>query len=229
MYTGPQIITDGLVLCLDAANPKSYPGSGTTWKDLLGNGNDGTLTNGPTFDSGNGGSIELDSTDDYIQFSNVSSFDSSTFTVDINLLLEEDLNNSQFFGFFSTQNGSTSGYQLFWHSAQYFYLYVTNGIAASTAASAGTIPSGTHLNLVATYDDSSLNNTAIYVNNIRYGGSSVGNYVSPTLPPRLIGRRADSSTNYALNCKLYLTRFYNRALTAEEVQQNYNATKQRFK
>jgi len=47
---GPKIVTDGLVLALDAANTKSYPGSGTTWNDLSGNGNTGTLNNGPTFD-----------------------------------------------------------------------------------------------------------------------------------------------------------------------------------
>ena len=57
MYTGPNIITDGLVLALDAASPRSYPGTGTTWYDVSGYGNNGTLTNGPTFDSGNGGSI----------------------------------------------------------------------------------------------------------------------------------------------------------------------------
>jgi hypothetical protein len=45
----PRIVTDGLVLCLDAGNPKSYTGSGTTWTDLSGNGNNGTLTNSPTY------------------------------------------------------------------------------------------------------------------------------------------------------------------------------------
>ena len=51
---GPSIVTDGLVLALDAANHKSYPGSGTTWYDLSGNGNNGTLNCGPSFDFGNG-------------------------------------------------------------------------------------------------------------------------------------------------------------------------------
>ena len=46
----PSIITDGLELCFDAANTKSYPGSGTTWTDMGSKGIDGTLTNGPTFD-----------------------------------------------------------------------------------------------------------------------------------------------------------------------------------
>jgi hypothetical protein len=68
----PQISLNGLVLCLDAGNSKSYPGSGTVWTDLSGRGNTGTLTNGPTFNSDNGGSIVFDGTNDYIQFSTVS-------------------------------------------------------------------------------------------------------------------------------------------------------------
>jgi len=61
----PRIVTDGLVLCLDAANKRSYPGSGTTWIDKVG-GNDGTLTNGPTFSGDNGGILVFDGTDDYV-------------------------------------------------------------------------------------------------------------------------------------------------------------------
>jgi hypothetical protein len=64
----PNIVTDGLVMYLDAANTKSYPGSGTTWNDLSGNSNNGTLINGPTFNP-NGG-IDFDGTDDYINFGN---------------------------------------------------------------------------------------------------------------------------------------------------------------
>jgi hypothetical protein len=62
----PSIATNGLVLCLDAANRKSYPGSGTTWTDLSGNGNNGTLTNGPTYSSANGGSLSFDGTNDVV-------------------------------------------------------------------------------------------------------------------------------------------------------------------
>jgi len=65
------IVTDGLVLHLDAGNGASYPGSGTTWTDLSGNGNDGTLTNGPTYDSSNGGSIVFDGDNDYIDLGTI--------------------------------------------------------------------------------------------------------------------------------------------------------------
>ena len=60
---GPKIVTDGLVLCLDAAIGKSYPGSGTTWYDLSGNGNNVSLINGPVFNTNNKGSFVFDSTD----------------------------------------------------------------------------------------------------------------------------------------------------------------------
>ena len=56
----PRTVTDGLVLSLDAGNTKSYSGSGTSWTDLSGNSNNGTLTNGPAFSSDNGGSISID-------------------------------------------------------------------------------------------------------------------------------------------------------------------------
>jgi hypothetical protein len=71
MFTGPNIVTEGLVLALDAGNKKSYPGSGTTWYDLSGQGNNGTLQNGPTFDSGNGGSLVFDGVNDYVIFSEI--------------------------------------------------------------------------------------------------------------------------------------------------------------
>ena len=62
----PKIVTDGLVLCLDAANSKSIVSGSTTWNDLSRGGNNGNLVNGPTFNSGNGGSILFDGVDDYV-------------------------------------------------------------------------------------------------------------------------------------------------------------------
>jgi len=72
---GPDIIEDGLVLCLDAGNNNSYPKSGTTWSDLVG-ANNGTLINGPTFDAGSGGSIVFDGSDDRVDCTNPPEIDS---------------------------------------------------------------------------------------------------------------------------------------------------------
>ena len=61
----PPIVTDGLVFCVDAANQRSYPKSGTTWSDLAGS-NDGAMSGGPTFDSNNGGSLIFDRSNDWV-------------------------------------------------------------------------------------------------------------------------------------------------------------------
>ena len=63
---GPDLVQNGLVLALDAADKNSYPGTGTNWYDLISNANTGTLTNGPTFSNLNGGCIVFDGTDDYV-------------------------------------------------------------------------------------------------------------------------------------------------------------------
>jgi len=65
----PIVPSDGLVLCLDTANKRSYPGSGTNWFDLSGNNNHGVLTNGPTLNTGPGGGMSFDGVNDYVVMS----------------------------------------------------------------------------------------------------------------------------------------------------------------
>jgi len=76
-YNG-KIVTDGLVLVLDAGNRRSYPTTGTSWADLSGNGNTGTLVNGPTFSTGSNGGIKFDAIDDYATIPDSNSLDFST-------------------------------------------------------------------------------------------------------------------------------------------------------
>ena len=77
----PKIVTDDLVLYYDAANTKSYPGTGTTWTDLSGNGVTGTLVNGATFNSGNGGYIVFDGANDYVSTINDIVLEEEDFTM----------------------------------------------------------------------------------------------------------------------------------------------------
>ena len=67
LHRGPKIVTDGLVLCLDAADKKSYSGSGTTWYDRSGDNIDGTLINDLAFSTDAGGCLDFDGVDDYVQ------------------------------------------------------------------------------------------------------------------------------------------------------------------
>jgi hypothetical protein len=80
-HYNPRIVTDGLVLCLDAANIRSYPGSGTVWTDVSGFGNDGILVNGPTYTSANGGSIVFDGTNDTVEIAGNASNNPSSMTL----------------------------------------------------------------------------------------------------------------------------------------------------
>ena len=83
VHGGPgNIVTNGLVLNLDATNPRSYPQpyNGTTWINLAGT-NNGTLTNGPTYNSANGGSIIFDGTNDYVDCGNPISLQINTGTI----------------------------------------------------------------------------------------------------------------------------------------------------
>ena len=82
-FRGANVVTDGLVLALDAANTKSYPGSGTTWRDMSGNNITGSLTNGPTFNSANGGSIVFDGTNDSVIMADNSALNTQTPSVEV--------------------------------------------------------------------------------------------------------------------------------------------------
>ena len=77
----PKIVTDGLVLYLDAANTKSYVSGSTVWNDISRGGNNGSLINGPTFISGNGGSIVFDGVNNYVEFGDVLDLGTNSMTV----------------------------------------------------------------------------------------------------------------------------------------------------
>jgi hypothetical protein len=86
------VVQDGLVLNLDAGVSSSYPGSGTTWTDLSGNGNNGTLVNGVGFDSANGGSLDFEQTNTYADFGNILNFTTENFTFNTFLYLTSNTN-----------------------------------------------------------------------------------------------------------------------------------------
>ena len=90
----PRIVRDSLAFYLDAANTKSYPGSGTTWTDISGKGTNATLTNGPTFNSGNIGSIALDGTNDYLLNSNAGVLPDGTDLFTLSIWMYYDANPS---------------------------------------------------------------------------------------------------------------------------------------
>lgn len=229
----PKIVTDGLVLCLDAANRRSYSGAGTTWTDLSGNGNNGTLINGPTFSETNGGSIVFDGSDDYCPVDNFLYHQSNSLTVELCLRLNQDLNGgSGFRGIFSNISG-VSGYQLFWRpgtSSQYNYFYFYRTSVVMNTFTGSTFNSGEILYFTLIYNYNVPLASSIYINgvdNTGYRATTASNSNS-SLPLTIGGPRADQPNQYFLNCNFFFLRFYNRALSLSEAQQNFNATRGRF-
>jgi hypothetical protein len=209
---GPNIVTNGLVLNLDAANTKSYPGSGTTWTDISRGGNNGTLTNGPTFNSGNGGSIVFDGVDDDVNLPNGLLSGTGDFTI----IQWVQCNGP---GIGTTFGNYSSGDLQFGWSNSYVFLYLGNSSAyASTSnfTTAITMITGRRIGTTTNYLK---NGTVISTgsSNASIGGSN-SNF--------RIGTNTSTSEQY--NGKIFTTMVYNRGLSNAEILQNYNATKTRF-
>jgi len=235
-FGGPNIIEDGLVLYLDAGNRKSYPGSGTTWFDKSGRGNNGTLINGPTFNTGSLGSVVFDGTNDFVNLGDIFNFEyTSIFTLSI--IFKPPLLNAYrpliSKRFFQTPfNGwEFATGPIFDRTQLYFFL--------------GAINDNQSLEVYTT--DAGINNVGIFVVDLTYDGSSNSNgfkfFVNgiakntvsiknnpignPTTTSNLNLARRDLSTFFQF-CTIYNLKIYNRALSAQEVLQNFNATKGRF-
>jgi len=226
---GNNIVQDSLVLNLDAGNFLSYPGSGTTWTDLSGQGNDGTLVNGVGYNSSNGGSLSFDGANDYVSASSIS-FGIENFTT--SAIIKSNNTNFQYM---IAQGGTgvpgNNGYGMALSSEGKVYGFIQdNSGRLITTPTPNTELSNDGLwhHICASWNRS--NDVSFYVDGIfQYkesisskSGSINGNplfisgYGNPIQPVGLfLGNIAQVS-------------IYNRALTAAEIQQNFNATRSRF-
>jgi len=218
------IVTNGLVLALDAAKKDSYPGSGTVWRDISGNGNNGTLTNGPTFNSNNGVSIVFDGVNDYVNLGNPSTLSLST-----SITLSTWINSTTLF---NTQNfppfiikGVNVSYMLFGNSStNQVRIRIGGNIASNVVDSVATISAGVWYNVVGTYDG---NDMKIYINGT-LDNQKVRVGTIPTGSDNIFMGFNPSGESIRYNGRISNTSIYNRALSATEVLQNYNATKGRY-
>ena len=218
-YSFAGIVTDGLVLHLDAGNSTSYPGSGTTRTELSGNGNTGTLVNGVGYNSGNGGYLSFDGTNDHVTTGKVVVPNStSPYTVSVwcyrnrnNVGFEEllsqwtlgNINQSFFFGFDNSNVRFTDNW---------------NPITVSGAGN-----TGVWMNLVGVY---SVSNAFIYLNGSLSATKGSGfNYTGTA--NFIIGRQGALNAEY-FSGRIPQVSIYNRALTATEVTQNFNALRGRY-
>jgi hypothetical protein len=216
MFTGPHSVTDGLVLCLDAANPLSYPGSGTAWNDLSGNQNTGTLVGSPAFDNSNGGNIVFDGSTKRATLT--TPFGKSGFTtISIWYNRVENVSSTSWRTLLATV--STNIHHLISQNTSRVL-----GIFDGSFRSFGYTPpiDGYFHNYIVIYE--SAVNATLYVDGIFFSTISIILNLE-TSPIGSIGNW--NSGNYWAG-NVAATQIYNRALTATEIQQNYNATKTRF-
>jgi hypothetical protein len=238
----PKTVTNGLVLCLDAANPKSYPGTGTTWTDLSNNGNTGTLVNSVGYSSNNKGALTFDGVNDYV---------STPFTYQNN----NDFTMSCWFRTSVTQRCGLMGLRRAYRANDWYQTqcYITGDNLANS--------SGNYLN----FDDFNLSGSTfsarrgVFINNIivtdnswrnvvitsnstgariYYNSVKVGENLTTPSPTRLeavtftIGAASNwpnaPLSGYYFNGNMSNVNFYNRALTAAEISQNFEALRGRY-
>ena len=243
-FRGPNVVTDGLVLALDAANPKSYVSGSTTWYDLSGNNNSGSLVNGPTYSSANNGSLVFSGTTQYgnlpISFANVSSstcvfnLSFSSVTTAYRILLCYG-NTTANYVCNIRLSSSSDGIPSVGNARLAIRVYDTGASINNTIIGTTNISTNTNYNIAFVMLPSSYK---IYINGVEetlsvFGGLNngkwIGNGITATSTAIALGSQFYNNIydNYFAGT-LYTTQIYNRALSSTEVLQNYNALKSRF-
>jgi len=215
---GPKVVTNGLVLQLDAGNSKSYSGSGTTWTDLIGN-RQGTINNSPTF---NGNHFSFDGVDENVSFSSSVEVSTAGFTMGFLMRVPStQVNGANWAFMLSDRDFGAGDYEIgIYGINNTTFIFKEN---ASTPDSATTIL-GTGWNYLVFGMNQNLT-PFIYVNGALRTQLAT-TFVSSTLDfTRLFS--SPSNANY-FKCDCSYINLYNRALSAAEIQQNYNALKSRF-
>ena len=221
--SGPKIITSGCVLSLDAAERLSYPRTGTTWRDLSGNNNNGTLTNGPTFNAGNLGSIVFDGTNDYVISSNFTpNFSTKTLSGWVKL----SSISQQGGGLITLQSIDGLVFDsIVYNETGQGWGFGSNGFSRTNWSGVSETSTSVWVNITATYENS---NYRMYRNGILiYTLTSFGALNFNFNSNVQLGYRHLGSSGY-LAATISQGFVYNIALSAAQVLQNYNATKGRF-
>jgi hypothetical protein len=216
-YAFGKIVTDGLVLCLDAADRNSYVSGSTTWFDVAGT-NNGTLTNGPTFNTGSGGSIVFDGTNDYV--------------ITTPTILNTPWSLCTVFKPSSSQNFITGYPVIYSQNNLNIWVGITPNLAIGVHSNNGNrsdTPAGSiTLNQIYFIGVSSSPSALfVYINNTKYSLTPQSNPSNATKSS--IGSNIDYSPikDFFMG-NIFNFSIYNRALTDSEVLQNYSAQKSRF-
>jgi len=234
VYAGPEVVTDGLVLSLDAGNSRSY-GNDTTWRDVSGKGNNGTIYNGPTYSSANGGSLLFDGSNDTVEvLHNAASMDfSAAQTLCIWLKPTHTGSNTARRNPYSQAYGGpgTLTYEAVSccgpvHTFNYFF--GISGIDGGTYVNRNSVFTvvASELAFICVTRNQAANTCNWYKNGILQSAQDAGGYASTANGTNKIVVGSGYAGVWLGN--IYSTVVYNRALSAAEVAQNYAATRGRF-
>ena len=236
----PRIVTDGLVLCLDAANKRSYPGAGNKWTDLTANKNNGTMINSGSsnFRSANAGSLAFDGINEQVNFGPTNDIiGNNPAAISLSVWFKTDNNSQTFY---------LASFKRFSNDSLSTLLSITVNQASSSSLSANylgflydkgasghqwlTVNSsafyGRWNQITATVD---VNAATLYLNGVQAGQDTTNTFAGPS--------RDDPSGDFTVgsfgislfaDANISQVHAYNRVLSANEVQQNYLATKGRY-
>jgi hypothetical protein len=234
IFYNPRIVTDGLVLCLDAGNRRSYPATGTVWTDLSGQENNGTLISSPIFSTSNLGLFQFNGTSNYITILHKNILHQTTqMTLEVFATANWSTMTGERSIISKSQNG---GYGIYVNSlglddlTAYFYIA---GSYRPVSVNRTSLISNRFYHIVATYDGQ--------VAKLYIDGTLESTYTHPTASPityssnnsLMIAAEPGAGTSpqsfsFCFPGSVSSAKIYNRAITIQEVSQNFNAIRGRY-
>lgn len=231
LHHSPRIVTDNLVLCLDAGNSRSYPGSGTTWTDLISTSNNGTLVNSPVYSLTNSGIFTFNGTSQYADCGLATTIANliNNFSVEIWIKYVGSVavsGNGQWFIANVSAIGTAGGFELGYVPADGGFVFYTFGNLVGLSANVTPVV-GTWYCVTAT--KSSTTGYSIYVNAVlKNTNGTLTNGGVATYNLRIAHRERDGGNAGYFPGSVASVKVYNKVMTGVEVAQNFNALRGRF-
>jgi len=224
--TGEDIVTDGLIFRVDAGDESSYPGSGTTWTDVI-NGNNGTILNGATYNSAQGGYFEFDGVDDKVDFGRPAILESYPLSIDVWFYADTTASKNDGIITKGTTRGNTSqrNFDVFGNGTDLIFVISNNSTYIVNIRS--TYPSIEQWHhLVFMWDGTTnANGAKMYLNGSLFAQGNASATNSATGHEIFAG---GNRAGFFLDGRISAIKMYNKTLSASEALQNYNASKDRY-
>lgn len=217
---GYDIIKEGLVLHLDAGNPQSYDGNSTQWRDLSGKGNNGTLTNSPTYNSAKKGCFIFDGTNDYVSIPTLKIYNSTQSHTYCAWVNQSTINSG--YRWIIDNGTSNNGTSLILNGSKPAFFFSGGHVVVTTTTS---VVSNTWNYVVVSYDGVN-SKVDFYINGILDSSKSVGTtWTSVESTNSKLGMWFNTHIFYGNMSDIQV---YSKYLSPQEILHNYNSTKNRY-